>query len=49
MRIDQKLSNAPLRILQPREQIIKAELYKILKDETEVERMFLVIKSQAAY
>jgi type I restriction enzyme, R subunit len=35
--------------VQPREQVIKAELYKILKDESQVERIFLVIKSQPEY
>jgi type I restriction enzyme R subunit len=35
--------------VQPREQVIKAELYRILRDEAEVERIFLVVRSQAEY
>ena len=35
--------------VQPREQIIKAELYRILKDEAEVERIFLIVKAQREY
>ena len=35
--------------VQAREQVIKAALYKILKDEAEVERIFLVIKAQKEY
>jgi type I restriction enzyme R subunit len=35
--------------VQAREQIIKAALYKILKDEAEVERIFLIIKAQSEY
>ncbi len=33
----------------PREQVIKAALYDILQDETEVERIFLIIKAQKEY
>lgn len=33
----------------PREQVIKAALYKILQDVTEVERIFLIIKAQKEY
>ena len=32
-----------------REQVIKAALYEILKDEAEVERIFLIIKAQGEY
>jgi type I restriction enzyme R subunit len=35
--------------VQAREQVIKAALYEILKVETEVERMFLIIKAQSEY
>lgn len=35
--------------VQPREQLIKAELYKILQDFAEVERVFLIIKAQKEY
>ena len=35
--------------VQPREQVIKAELYKILKDGAEVERIFLIVKAQREY
>jgi type I restriction enzyme R subunit len=35
--------------VQPREQIIKAALYGILQDITEVERIFLIIKAQSEY
>jgi type I restriction enzyme, R subunit len=35
--------------VQPREQIIKAELYRLLQDENEVERIFLIIKQQKEY
>ena len=35
--------------VQTREQVIKAALYKILKEEAEVERIFLVIKAQGEY
>jgi type I restriction enzyme R subunit len=35
--------------VQPREQVIKAELYKILKDEAEVERIVLIVKAQREY
>ena len=32
-----------------REQVIKAALYEILKDQAEVERIFLIIKAQGEY
>jgi type I restriction enzyme R subunit len=35
--------------VQAREQVIKAELYKLLKDVAEVERIFLIIKAQKEY
>jgi len=35
--------------VQPREQLIKAELYKILQDFAEVERVFLIVKAQKEY
>jgi type I restriction enzyme, R subunit len=35
--------------VQAREQVIKAALYDILRDEAEVERMFLIIKAQGEY
>jgi type I restriction enzyme R subunit len=35
--------------VQAREQIIKAALYKILQNEVEVERIFLIIKAQGEY
>ncbi len=35
--------------VQAREQIIKAELYTLLKDVAEVERIFLIIKAQREY
>ncbi len=35
--------------VQAREQVIKAALYEILRDATEVERIFLVIKAQGEY
>jgi type I restriction enzyme R subunit len=35
--------------VQPREQLIKAALYKILQDFAEVERVFLIIKAQKEY
>ena len=35
--------------VQARERIIKAELYKLLLDEAEVERIFLIIKQQKEY
>ena len=33
----------------PREQVIKAELYKILRNEAEVERIFLIVRAQREY
>jgi type I restriction enzyme R subunit len=35
--------------ISPREKTIKAALYETLKDEAEVERIFLVIKAQREY
>ena len=35
--------------VQPREQRIKAALYKVLQDFAEVERVFLIIKAQKEY
>ena len=35
--------------VQAREQVIKAALYDILRDEAEVERIFLIIKAQREY
>jgi len=35
--------------VQAREQVIKRQLYEILKDETEVERLFPIIKAQTEY
>lgn len=35
--------------IQARERVIKAALYGVLKDEDEVERMFLIIKAQSEY
>ena len=35
--------------IQSREQVIKAELYNILKNKDEVERIFLIIKAQSEY
>ena len=35
--------------VQAREQVIKAALYEILRDEAEVERIFLIIKAQSEY
>jgi type I restriction enzyme R subunit len=52
LRIDETVKRARpdgWRGVQPREQVIKAELYRILKDEAEVERIILVIKAQAEY
>jgi len=52
MRIDEAVRRVRpdgWRGVQPREQVIKAELYKILKNESEVERLFLVIKARAEY
>ena len=52
MRIDEAVKRVRpdgWRGVQPREQVIKYELFKILQDEAEVERLFLVIKAQAEY
>ena len=52
MRIDEAVKRVRpdgWRGVQPREQVIKYELFKILQDEPEVERLFLVIKAQAEY
>ena len=35
--------------VQPREQVIKAALYEILRDESEVERIFLIVKAHGEY
>ena len=35
--------------VQAREQVIKAALYEILRDQAEVERIFLIIKAQSEY
>ena len=35
--------------VQAREQVIKAALYEILKDISEVERIFLIVKAQSEY
>jgi type I restriction enzyme R subunit len=35
--------------VQAREQVIKAALYEILRDEDEVERIFLIVKAQGEY
>ena len=35
--------------VQPREQVIKRALYDVLKDEEEVERIFLIVKQQREY
>ena len=35
--------------VQAREQVIKRALYDVLRDETEVERIFLIVKAQAEY
>jgi type I restriction enzyme, R subunit len=35
--------------VQPREQIIKQGLYELLGDESEVERIFIIIKAQSEY
>jgi type I restriction enzyme R subunit len=35
--------------IQAREQVIKAALYGVLQDESEVERIFLIIKQQTEY
>jgi type I restriction enzyme, R subunit len=35
--------------VQPREQVIKAALYDVLKDQAEVERIFPIIKAQGEY
>jgi len=37
------------RDVQAREQVIKAALYGVLRDEAEVERIFLIIKAQREY
>jgi len=35
--------------VQPREQVIKAALHQVLRDDAEVERIFLIIKAQSEY
>lgn len=37
------------RDVQAREQMVKAALYQVLKDDDEVERIFLIVKQQAEY
>ena len=37
------------RDVQPKEQVIKAALFEVLKDKDEVERIFLIIKAQKEY
>lgn len=52
MRIDEgirRVRHDGWRGVQPREQVIKAELYRILRDEAEVERIFLIVKAQRDY
>jgi type I restriction enzyme R subunit len=52
LRIDESIRRVrpdEWRGVQPREQVIKAELYRILKDEAEVERIFLIVKAQREY
>jgi type I restriction enzyme R subunit len=52
MRIDEAVKRVrpdSWRGVQPREQVIKHELFKVLQDAAEVERLFLVIKAQAEY
>lgn len=52
LEIDAKVKNvrpADWRGVQPRENIIKQALYEILKDEAEVERVFLLLKNQQEY
>lgn len=52
MRIDEAIRRVRpdgWRGVQPREQVIKAELYRILRDEAEVERIFLIVKAQRDY
>ncbi len=50
--VDQKIKEVRpdgWRGVQPREQIIKQGLYEILADESEVERIFTIIKAQSEY
>ena len=35
--------------VEPKERVIKAAMYKVLKDEDEVERLFAIIKAQREY
>ncbi len=52
VKIDESVKNKRpdgWRGVQAREQVIKAALYEVLKDEDEVERIFLIIKAQKEY
>jgi type I restriction enzyme, R subunit len=52
LRIDEVVKKARhdgWRGVQAREQVIKGALYGVLRDEAEVERMFLIIKQQREY
>ena len=52
MRIDEAVKRVrpdSWRGVQPREQVIKHELFRILQDAAEVERLFLVLKAQTEY
>ena len=52
LRIDETLKRTcpdGWRGIQPRERVIKAELYRILQDAPEVERIFLIVQQQTEY
>jgi type I restriction enzyme R subunit len=52
LRIDETVKRARpdgWRGVQAREQVIKAALYGVLQDESEVERIFLIVKAQTEY
>lgn len=52
LKVDEAVKNSRpdgWRGVQPREQQIKAALYKVLQDFAEVERVFLIIKAQTEY
>ena len=52
LRLDRKIKEVRpdgWRGVQPREQIIKQGLYEILGDESEVERVFTIVKAQSEY
>ena len=52
LKLDQRVKQVrpdDWRGLQSREQVIKAALYEILQDKTEVERIFVIIKAQGEY